>query len=185
MRKLFTLTMVCLTVGLQCRLKAQSAKSVTATAGASIIVPMTLAETNTLNFGTTTKQAGLGGSVVLSTSDASRDYNGGVSGSSIGDSPSNAIFEIYGTHNKSYSISLPTSIVITEPGSSVMVINDLKVRFVNSAADVSINETNNNISQVLGEKGTSSFRLGGKLNIDSDQEGGIYAGTYVVTVDYN
>ncbi|UQD57335.1 DUF4402 domain-containing protein [Flavobacterium sp. K5-23] len=185
MKNLFTYLLVFIAVGLSSNVKAQSGASVNASAGASIVVPMKLSEKNSLNFGTSTKQVGLGGSVVLSTGDASRDFNGGVSASSIGESPSNAIFEISGTHNKSYSITLPSSITIAESGSSTMIIDDLKVRFVNTTGDILINEGNNSLSQVLSDNGTSSFRLGGKLNIDSDQEAGMYSGTYVVMVDYN
>lgn len=165
--------------------KGQTLATVNASAGASIIVPMRLTEQNSLNFGSTNKQSGVAGSVVLSTSDASRDFNGGVSGSSIGDAPSNAVFNLYGKVGSSYSITLPTSITVFGQGSMSMTINELKIRFSGAANDIAINEVNNSISEMLNTDGTDSFRLGGKLNIQSEQLAGLYSGTYSITVDYN
>ncbi len=164
---------------------AQTLATVNASAGASIIVPMRLTEQNSLNFGSTNKQSGVAGSVVLSTSDASRDFIGGVSGSSAGDAASNAIFNLYGKDSSSYSITLPTSITVVEPGSMSMTIDELKIRFSGGAGDIAINGANNSISKMLSSDGTDSFRLGGKLNIQPEQAAGLYSGTYSITVDYN
>lgn len=185
MKNLLTLIMVTVTIGFTGNSKAQSLANVNASAGARIIVPMTLTELNSLNFGTTNKQSGVAGSVVLSTADASRDFNGGVSGSLIGDAASNAVFNVTGSYDSSYSITLPTSITVVEPGSMAMTINELKIRFSGAAADIAINEGNNSISKTLNGSGNDSFRLGGKLNIASGQTAGLYSGTYSVTVDYN
>ena len=164
---------------------AQTLSTINASAGASIIVPMRLTEQNSLNFGSTNKQSGVAGSVVLSTSDASRDFNGGVSGSSIGDAASNAVFNLYGKDGSSYSITLPTSITVVEPGSMSMTIDELKIRFNGGSSDIAINGANNSISKMLNNDGADSFRLGGKLNIQSEQVAGLYSGTYSITVDYN
>lgn len=185
MKNLLTLILVTLTIGFTGNSNAQTLSSVNASAGARILVPMNLTEQNSLNFGSSTKQSGVAGSVVLSTGDASRDFNGGVSGSAIGDPASNAVFNVSGAYDSSYSITLPASITVVEPGSMAMTINELKIRFSGAAADVAINEGNNSISKTLNGNGNDSFRLGGKLNIESDQVAGIYSGTYAVTVDYN
>jgi hypothetical protein len=66
-----------------------------------------------------------------------------------------------------------------------MTINELKIRFSGSAEDIAINEGTNSISKMLSGRGNDSFRLGGKLNIESEQMAGFYSGTYSVTVDYN
>lgn len=185
MKNLFTFLFVLLTIGFTGNSKAQTLSTVTASAGATIIVPMTLTEQNSLNFGTTNKQSGVAGSVVLSTSDASRDFSGGVSGSLIGDPASNAIFNITGAYDSSYAITLPSSITVMETGSMAMTINELKIRFSGGSADIAITEGNNSINKVLNGNGNDSFSLGGKLNIESEQVAGIYSGTYSVTVDYN
>jgi hypothetical protein len=185
MKNLLTLIMVALTIGFSGNSNAQTQSTIDASAGARIIVPMTLTEQNALNFGSTNKQSGVAGSVVLSTADASRGFKGGASGSLIGDPASNAVFNITGTHNSSYSITLPTSITIVEPGAAVMTIDELKIRFSSAAEDIPIIEGNNSISKVLNGNGNDSFRLGGTLNIKSDQVAGVYSGTYSVTVDYN
>jgi hypothetical protein len=185
MKNLLKLTMITITVFFTVKTNAQTASTVNATAGARIIVPMTLTGQNSLNFGTTNKQSGVSGSVVLSTTDASRDFNGGVSSSVIGDPASNAVFNVSGSYNSSYSISLPTSIIVVEPGSMTMTINELKIRFSNATTDIAIYDGNNSISKVLNGKGNDSFKLGGKLNLGPEQAAGLYSGTYAVTVDYN
>jgi hypothetical protein len=185
MKNLLALIMVTVTIGFTGNSKAQTLSTVNASAGATIIVPMTLTEQNSLNFGTSNKKSGVAGSVVLSTTGASRTFNGGVSGSSIGDPASNAVFNVTGAYDSSYSITLPTSITVVESGSMTMTINELKIRFSGSAEDIAINEGTNSISKMLSGRGNDSFRLGGKLNIESEQMAGFYSGTYSVTVDYN
>jgi hypothetical protein len=185
MKNLFKLTMILVSICSAVNTNAQTASTLHATAGARIIVPMTLTGQNSLNFGTTNKRSGVSGSVVLSTTDASRDYNGGVSSSVIGDPASNAVFNVSGAHNSSYSITLPTTIIVVEPGSMTMTINELKLRFSNATTDIAIYEGNNSISKVLNGKGNDSFKLGGKLNLGPEQAAGLYSGTYSVTVDYN
>jgi hypothetical protein len=185
MKNLLKLTMIIITVFFTVKTNAQTASTVNATAGARIIVPMTLTGQNSLNFGTTNKQSGVSGSVVLSTTDASRDFNGGVSSSVIGDPASNAVFNVSGSYNSSYSISLPTSIIVVEPGSMTMNINELKIRFINATTDIAIYDGNNSISKVLNGRGNDSFKLGGKLNLGPEQVAGLYSGTYSITVDYN
>lgn len=185
MKNLFTLIIVTVTIGFTGNSKAQTLSTVSASAGATIIVPMTLTEQNSLNFGSTNKKIGIAGSVVLSTTDASRDFNGGVSGSSVGDPASNAVFNVTGAHDSSYAITLPSSIIVREPGSMAMTINELKIRFSGAAQDIAINEGSNSVSKMLNANGNDSFRLGGKLNIGSEQLAGMYSGTYSITVDYN
>jgi hypothetical protein len=185
MKNLLTFIMVSVSIGFSINGNAQTMSNVNASAGARIIVPMTLTEQNALNFGSTNKQSGLAGSVVLLTADASRDFNGGVSGSLTGDPASNAVFNITGSHDTSYSITLPSSITVVEPGSMIMTINELKIRFSSAAEDIAINDGNNSLSKVLNGNGNDSFRLGGKLNIEFKQVEGLYSGTYSVSVDYN
>jgi hypothetical protein len=162
----------------------QTASTANASAGARLIVPMTLTEKNSLDFGTSIIQSGMEGSVVLSASDSSRDFNGGVSGSLTGTPASNAVFIISGTPKSTFALTLPTSIIVVEPGAMSMSINDLKVLFTVTSENVDV-ENNTSISSVLGDEGTASFRLGGKLNIGSGQVSGVYSGSYAVSVDYN
>jgi hypothetical protein len=180
-----TLSTIFMMIAYTVNVNAQTLSTINASAGARIIVPMTLSEQNSLNFGTSIKQAGVAGTVVLYTGDSSRDFNGGVSASAIGDPASNAVFNLTGTYDSTYSITMPTTITVVEPGSTTMTIDELKIRFENASEDILINEGNHSISNVLDANGTDSFRLGGKLNIGSDQVAGVYSGSYMVTVDYN
>jgi hypothetical protein len=179
-----TFLFVILMTGFSVVLSAQTLSSVNASAGATIIVPMTLTEQSALHFGATTKQLGVGGQVVLSTDNAALNYSGGVSGTAVGTPASNAVFSLSGNSNSSYTLSLPTSITIAE-GDASMVIDDLKIRFDNATEDIAINAGNNSVTKTLAANGTDTFRLGGKLNIGANQLAGHYTGTYNVTVDYN
>jgi hypothetical protein len=180
-----TFLFVILMTGFSVVVSAQTMSSVTASAGATIIVPLTLTEQNALHFGSTSKPLGVGGAVILSTENASLDYVGGISGSSMGAPASNAVFSLSGASNYGYTITLPTTITIVGPEASSMIIDDLKIRFSNTAEEMAISQNNNSITKVLSTNGTDTFRLGGRLNVSADQIAGHYTGAYNVTVNYN
>jgi hypothetical protein len=167
------------------KLNSQTLSTVNASAGSRIIVPMTVTEVESLDFGSALKQAGVAGSVILYAGDASRDFAGGVSALSIDSQASNAVFNITGMSETTYALTLPSTITVVEPGSMSMTIDELRISFDKSTQDILLNEISNSVSKVLSSEGTDSFRLGGRLNVDSEQVEGMYSGTYTVTVDYN
>jgi heptaprenylglyceryl phosphate synthase len=58
-----------------------------------------------------------------------------------------------------------------------MGITEMKARFNGEDADAT--------TSTLAANGTDSFTLGGTLNVQENQIGGQYSGTFQVSVDYN
>lgn len=146
------------------------------TAGAKIVVPMSLTETSALHFGTLVYTDA--GTCVLPSNSTTRSVTGGVLLSSVDPQPTNAAYNVTGTLNTNYGLSLPASITVTRVGGSEeMIISDLKARFNGAGADAT--------TSVLDASGEDSFTIGGTLTVEEGQAGGVYAGTFDVTVDYN
>ena len=158
---------------------AQTSATVTGTtAGAKLIVPMTLSQTSPLHFGTITLVTAAGGSVVLPSNSTTRSFTGGVSASAVAPLATNAAYTVTGTKNVTYALTLPATITVTETlGSSTMTIGTLLARFNGAGADA--------VTSTLSGTGTDSFTVGGTLTVAASQVGGIYAGAFNVTVDYN
>lgn len=175
------LAVVLLISGLSTTVKAQTSATVNGTtAGAKLIVPMTLTERAPLHFGTINLLSSAPGTVILPSDNTSRSFTGGAVASSVAPLATNAAFDVAGTKNVTYALTLPSAITVTETvlGTASMTINDLKARFVgNPGADAT--------TSVLSATGTDSFKIGGTLIVAASQIGGIYAGTFNVSVDYN
>ena len=162
---------------------AQTSASETTNAGAQLIVPMTLTQNSSLHFGNITLlDATVAGTVTLSTANA-RTFTGGVSLETGAGSPSssNATYAVTGTYNETYALSLPTTITVKETESTeTMTISDLQVLFNDGAEETGVGATS-----TLSATGTDDFIVGGTLAVAIAQIGGIYAGTFDVSVDYN
>ncbi|MDP3441415.1 MAG: DUF4402 domain-containing protein [Ignavibacteria bacterium] len=121
-----------------------------------------------------------GGTVVLSTANA-RTFTGGVSASTISPTSTNAAYNVTGTYNETYALTLPATITVTETiatvGVKTMTVSALTARFNGAGADA--------ITSTLSATGTGSFTVGGTLTVALNQIAGIYAGTFPVSVDYN
>ncbi|WPR71438.1 DUF4402 domain-containing protein [Flavobacterium sp. NG2] len=174
------LVVVFLISGLMTKVEAQTSATVTGTtAGAKLIIPMSLTQTSALHFGTINLLSGASGTVVLPSNNTTRSFTGGVSASAVAPLATNAAYNVTGTKNVTYALTLPSTITVTETidGTATMTISDLKARF-NGASDDAVTST-------LSPTGTDSFKLGGTLTVANSQAGGIYAGTFNVSVDYN
>ena len=159
---------------------AQTSATVTGTAaGAKLIKPLTLTQTSALHFGTINVLTGTGGTVTLPSNSTTRVFSAGVSESTVAPLATNAAYDVTGTKNVTYALTLPSNITVTETitGSATMTIDSLKARFNGASADA--------VTSTLSATGTDSFTVGGTLTIAPSQEGGIYAGTFNVTIDYN
>lgn len=159
---------------------AQTSATVTGTtAGAKLIVPMTIAQDAPLHFGTINVLTGEKGDVVLPSNSTTRIFSGGVASSAVAPFATNAAFHVTGTKNTTYALTLPSTIQVseTESGKDKMTISDLTARFNGAGSDA--------VTSTLSASGTDNFTLGGTLKVDKDQDGGIYSGTFNVTVDYN
>ena len=102
--------------------------------------------------------------------DGSRTSTGGATiNSNTAGTPAN--FEISGDPNALYTITLPTSIVITSPaGNRMTVDNFASLPSVNAQLDAS---------------GRQNLAVGATLNVGSFQPFGAYSGVMATTVEYN
>ncbi len=150
-------------------------------AGAQLIVPMTLTENAPLHFGTITLTDALGGTVILSTANG-RSFTGGVSTTAVSPTSTNAAYNVTGTYNETYALTLPTTITVTETvgATETMDITALTVLF-NGGTEVS----GVGATSTLSAAGADNFTVGGTLTIAAAQIGGVYSGTFPVSVDYN
>jgi len=161
-------------------LMAQTSATVAATpAGAKLIVPMTLTQTSPLHFGTINVLLGAGGTVELPSNSTTRVISTGLAESTVAPVATNAAYNVTGTMNATYALTLPATVVVTETvgATAVMTVSDLTARFNLAAADA--------VVSTLSATGTDNFTVGGTLTVTAAQIGGIYAGTFPVTVDYN
>ena len=149
--------------------------SANATASCTIINPLALTQTSSLNFGAMAVQSSSAGTCILS-SGGKRSATGGVNLSSQGTAAQNAAFSVSGMASTAYSLTLPVTVTIYSGGKN-MEISTLLVRFKGKDSDA--------ITSTLSETGSDSFTIGGTLNVIASQNVGVYEGTFPVTVAYN
>lgn len=167
--------------GLNTNVMAQTSKTENTNAGAVLIVAMGLTETAPLHFGSMVLTDALGGTCVLASTAATRAFAGGVATSAANPVATNAAYNVTGTGLETYALTLPATTTVTHTSVSTgvytMDITSMKARFNGASADA--------ITSSLNSGGTDSFTVGGTLTIAAAQVGGIYAGTFNVSVDYN
>jgi len=146
---------------------AQAQASATASTGASVTIaaPIAITKTADLSFGTVVPSA-TAGTVAVSTA-GTRSVGGGVS--ELGGTVAAAAYSVTGYTNSAYTITLPSSVSLTGPGTAMTAGT-----FVHSAG----------VSPAL-SGGTGSFTVGATLNVGANQAAGSYTGTFDVTVAYN
>ena len=160
---------------------AQTSDTENTNAGAVLITAMAITETAPLHFGSNVLTDALGGTVVLPSNSTTRSYTGGVATSAATPVATNAAYDVTGTGLETYAVTLPTTTTVTHTSISsgvyTMDITLMKARFNGSGVDA--------VTSTLAADGTDSFTLGGTLTVKANQVGGIYAGTFDVSVDYN
>ena len=148
-------------------LSADAATIIT-TVNVNVVSNISLTTTGGLLFGDISS-SGTAGTVIM-TATGSRSSTGGVTiNSAVAGSP--ATFNVEGEANASYSISLPASVVLSDPASHTMVVDN----FTSSPTP----------SGVLDDSGKQTIFVGATLNVSSNQAFGAYSGQMAVTVDYN
>jgi len=182
---------IVLMAGFSTTIMAQTSATTTdeTTAGAVLIKPMTLTETSPLHFGSITLIGTTeGGTVALSTANV-RTISGGGIGTLSSATPlsTNAAYNVTGTYNETYALTLPSTITVTETiaastGINTMDITALTVLFTSGTP---VEKTASGATSVLNASGLDSFKVGGTLTVAAGQIGGIYEGTFPVSVDYN
>lgn len=148
-------------------LPAQAATA-SATVSANIVSTINMSARNGLIFGDISSGASAG--TVILTPAGNRTATGGATINSTG-SGSPATFDVSGDANASFSITLPTSITLTDGSANTMVVDS----FTSSPSPTG----------VLDSSGQQSLFVGATLNVSSNQPFGSYSGQMSVTVDYN
>ena len=145
---------------------AQSTAS--ADASARIVSPLQLTKTADLKFGNLAAGASAG-TVDMSVSDV-RTATGGVTLIAAGNVSNAAAFDVIGYPDASFTISLPSSILIASGANDMLVDN-----FVSSLGATS----------TLDPQGAAALKVGATLNVAANQAIGLYTGSFDVTVAYN
>jgi len=164
--KLFAILIVVL--GFSATSFAQS--SATASATATLITPISIAKSVDMNFGTVAASA-TAGTVALGYDDVATP-TGGTTLVAGGDARKAAQFTVTGQNSSNFSISCPTTLVLTS-GSNTLTVNSIAVDAGNSST--------------LSGSGSKTLKVKGTLVVP----GGSLAGTYTnsadltVTVNYN
>lgn len=178
---LFKFLAVIVIAGFSANVMAQTSATENTAAGAVLITAMTLSETAPLHFGSIVLTNASGGTVLLPSNSTTREFTGGVATSAATPVATNAAYDVTGTGLETYAVTLPTTTTVTHTSISTgvytMDITLMKARFNGAGSDA--------VTSTLTAGGTDSFTLGGTLTVKADQVGGIYAGTFDVTIDYN
>ncbi len=180
---LLSFATIVMIVAFSASLMAQTSSATENTAaGAVLITAMGISETAPMHFGSNLLVDATGGTVVLPSNSTTRSYgSAGVVASSATPVATNAAYSVTGTGLETYAITLPTTTTVTHTsvssGTYTMDITLMTARFNGAGSDA--------ITSTLASDGTDSFTLGGTLTVQSAQVGGIYAGTFDVSVDYN
>ncbi|MBL0316158.1 MAG: DUF4402 domain-containing protein [Flavobacteriales bacterium] len=144
--------------------------SATATASANIIQPLQIAKTADLAFGNIA--SGTADGTVVIAVDGARTSTGGVTLIEAGNVSNAASFDVTGLADASFTIEVPTSIVIeTAGGADQMTVDN----FVSSLGADSVLDVN----------GEATLEVGATLNVSAQQAAGLYSGSFDVIVAYN
>jgi hypothetical protein len=152
---------------------ALSQVSATATASATIITPIAIANAGDMNFGNIAVSTAPGTVVLPATLAPTRTVTGGCTLPATTGTVSAAAFTVTGQTGFTYSITLPASASLTGPGTP-MTAN----AFVSTPTV---------LAGGLLTAGTQTLYVGATLNVAAAQTAGVYttAAAFTVTVNYN
>tara|TARA_R110001583_G_scaffold112949_2_gene263256 strand:- start:579 stop:1127 length:549 start_codon:yes stop_codon:yes gene_type:complete len=180
-KQLLSLVAIFMIAGISSNLMAQTIATEPTNVGAVLIEAMTLTETAPMHFGSTVLTDALGGTIVLPSNSTTRVYTGGLATSPATPVATNAAYNVTGTGLETYAVTLPATTTLTHTtvstGVFTMNVTAMTARFNGAGADAT--------TSTLAAAGTDSFTLGGTLTVQANQVGGIYTGTFNVSVDYN
>lgn len=155
-----------------CSMKAFAQETATATATATIVTPIAISKTSDMNFGNVAVQSTTAGTVVLPPSATpTRTTTGGVTLPATAGTVTAAAFTVTGEDGYTYSITLPSSVTITDNTNS-MTVN----AFTSSPSAT---------GTLTG--GSQTLYVGATLNVAAAQPAGEYVSStpFNVTVNYN
>ena len=170
---LIVLAVVLFTVGFASEVSAQI-KLTDNTAGGEILTPISLTRGTQLEFGKLAVLAG-GGSVSISADGANTVTKSDDVTLVPGVSRTAATYTVQGNVGSNYSISAPTSIIVTNGTDFMTIVTSVLSASTTSSDGGTLNATT----------GSDNFYIGGTLTIDPGQASGSYSKTFDVTVNYN
>jgi hypothetical protein len=129
--------------------------------------PVTITWAQDLEFGTLAGDGTSAGTATINPVSGAKTVAGGVY--DFGGISNAAVFDIRGTRNTAFTITLPPSITLTSGGNS-MTLNG----FTSSPSLVG----------VLDNSGKATVNVGATLQVGVNQAAGAYSGVFTVTVDY-
>lgn len=148
---------------------APAAADTEGTTGRSIVLnPLSVTNTEDLDFGDLSSGVATGRAIVDANTDA-LSTTGGVT--ALGGTPNAAVFYAAGTLNRVFIVQIPNgSITLSNGSGGTMTVSNWT--------------TNGPVSRNLGPTGVAVIRVGGRLNVGANQASGTYTGTFTVTVIY-
>lgn len=132
---------------------------------------LSVAATSDLNFGRIQVPTTGSSEVSISANTGNRTVTGGAFAYPT-PAPTRGSFTISGEGNQQVSVSIPTTITLTGPGSLTLNVTDTA-------------PATPRLSGALGALGTYVFHVGGTFTISPTTPTGAYSGVLTVSVDYN
>ncbi|HOF76247.1 MAG TPA: DUF4402 domain-containing protein [Bacteroidales bacterium] len=145
----------------------QSSATANANAGANILKPIAITNTQDLDFGDIISQT-TGFTVIVTTAGTRSASNATAILTAVG---KQATFSVTGQESQSFKVTLPADGVVSiESGENSMNITDF---------DHNLGE-----NPALDGTGKATLNVGAVLNVGATQAAGVYTGTFDVTVAY-
>jgi hypothetical protein len=147
-------------------------------AGAKIVTALTILQTAPLHFGTMTIPTGA--TEIILTTSAGRTAFPALNVRLLTQNPvaTNAAYNVVGSSNATYAITLPANGVVTiAEGATLIPVKNFVAKCVSKIADGS--------NGILDGSGLDRFVIGATLSLADAQPFGNYSGTFSVSVDYN
>ena len=143
-------------------------------AAATVVQPLTITSTSTLNFGSFVAGATAGSVIVSSSGTYTRSATGGVKLVNSNNGSFSTI-NVSGAVGTNYWINtLPADVkLINSTGGATMTISSFTTNLPSGTARASITDS-----------GNGSFQIGGTLEVGINQPSGIYSAVIPITVNY-
>ncbi|MEL6215614.1 MAG: DUF4402 domain-containing protein, partial [Pseudomonadota bacterium] len=145
------------------------AQQASSDAGAIIVAPLQVTNTQPLYFGSIVPSTTASDTVAVAT-DGTRTCGAELTCLTNDHTP--AIFDVDGGANLAYTVSVPTSVDISNAGGDTMTVNAFSALSTDDS------------QYLLNATGDDAFNVGGTLTVAANQASGEYTGTFVVTVSY-
>ncbi len=143
-----------------------------ATARGTVLLPLTLTQSQPLDFGTVIASPTVPGNVVIDADSGARSVGGGVVG--VPNYPgARGLFQGAGSANQVVVLTLSPPAVLTS-GANSLTVNSMTF---DSAGGLSTTRT-------IDATGAFAIGVGGDFAIGANQANGVYTANYTVTADY-